>query len=184
MCGNSNVWGFQRRECSLMLQMPSDKARCSWKGLLSAHVGVKKCCKIGILCPLGPTKHAPSAPQNMPPTQFLLHHIWSELPYLVDFHLIWLQLVHQSKHLLGQQTWGCHCQLSLGNTASAVNWILLTQAFKRQHHQHGFGVSSDSKDNFVNQSWIGWIQSFRHHQYNVCVSMSKKMSKELNDDMD
>ena len=172
MCSNS-VRGFQRRECSLMLQMPSDKGRCSWQGpaQLSAHVGVKKCCKIGILCPLGPTKHCP---------QFLLHHIWSELPYLVDFHLIWVQLVHQSKHLLGQQTWGCHCQLSLGNTASAVNWILLTQAFKRQHHQHGFVVASDSKDNFVNQSWIGWVQSFRHHQCNVCVSMSK----ELNDDMD
>ena len=59
MCGNSNVWGFQRRECSLMLQMPSDKARCSWKGLLSAHVGVKKCCKIGILCPPRPHKTCP-----------------------------------------------------------------------------------------------------------------------------
>ena len=60
MCSNS-VRGFQRRECSLMLQMPSDKGRCSWQGpaQLSAHVEVKKCCKIGILCPLGPTKHCP-----------------------------------------------------------------------------------------------------------------------------
>ena len=176
MCSNS-VRGFQRRECSLMLQMPSDKGRCSWQGPVQCSCWGEKMLQDRHLMPPRPYK-------TLPPTQFLLHHIWSELPYLVDFHLIWVQLVHQSKHLLSQQTWGCHCQLSLGNTASAVNWILLTQAFKRQHHQHGFVVSSDSKDNFVNQSWIGWVQSFRHHQCNVCVSMSKKLSKELNDDMD
>ena len=176
MCSNS-VRGFQRRECSLMLQMPSDKGRCSWQGPAQCSFWGEKMLQDRHLMPPRPYK-------TLPPTQFLLHHIWSEFPYLVDFHLIWVQLVHQSKHLLGQQTWGCHCQLSLGNTASAVNWILLTQAFKRQHHQHGFVVASDSKDNFVNQSWIGWVQSFRHHQCNVCVSMSKKLSKELNDDMD
>ena len=176
MCGNSNVWGFQRRECSLMLQMPSDKARCSWKGLLSAHVGVKKCCKIGILCPLGPTKHAPN-------------------PVLTSSYLIWIALSGRfSSDLTSTGS-------SVKASARSADLGMPLPAFPGEHCKCCELNSADAslqettppariwcgfrfQGQLCNQYWISWVQSFRHHQCNVCVSMSKKMSKELNDDMD